>query len=210
MSRLFKNVSSFLVAISVFIVGSCAEARRMPELGYTLGVCAVTYSITEEQTSVKGVHINDKMEKVNKLLGVPDDVYKYGDRKRYKYGNLIIEYLDGYVYRMYLGQGLSTFDGVRIGMPESALYNVYGVADVVHIDKYITPKLPLKLQEAEGKFIIPDRLKNGDTQKDWERKIKMWERFNKTVYEYRVHERLWMSFTVVSGIINDIEVHWSE
>ena len=142
---------------------------------------------------MNGIKGGDSLQKVRAILGEPTSVSK-NKMLTYYYRGLTIKFVDfggsgkTVVYDMEgTKQGeVSTLDGVKPGMPESALSEIYGTADVVRVEKVVAPKLSGEQNEKYRK------------------------RLDKTIYTYYANPCLTMSFTVKEGIISSINIHLTD
>ncbi len=111
-------------------------------------VCSA--AIPQSQLVLGGVEYGASISDVEKNLGQPEKSKTKTDKKhhaenyhgekiKYKYGDLEIEFVNGKVYEIEV-EDLSdakTAAGIGIGADVSALEKAYGKADFIHEDKYI-------------------------------------------------------------------------
>lgn len=197
-----RYFSQSVSAIALGLMLMCAEetpifAQRQPVFTNDFGGTRISCSVYREQVALDGVYAGESLEEVRQALGAPRYINRTKGPLKYNYsGGLSISFADfsgngNYtVVHIEASQsregGMSTPDGVRVGMPETVLSDVYGTADAVWSTKYISPKLPYSDDE------------------------KNQLRYNKTTYVYHCNEGLYMSFVVQRGIITKIIIHQSE
>ena len=175
----------------------CVDAQqRVPTFTYNLGGMPISCSIYRNQASLNGIHVGDSVETVCEKMGQASFVAKRGGILEYTYkDDFKISFAsfgtnESYVvFQMKTGWNsltAATMDGVKVGMPETVLTQIYGVADNIDIRQSKAPKLSLEQNE------------------------KYQKRLDKTVYTYNSDECLSMSFIVKNGIIDGIEIYQSE
>ena len=181
-----------LICISLIAVTSFTDANRKPEITTSLGGLPISCSIYSDQASLAGIHTDDPLNRVISTLGNPlrivthDESYmtyfyrgleiglkKWGPDVPYTVVDMVASYGD----KMY------TLDGICIGMSEKSLQDVYGMADVVCVEKTYSPKL--------------SKQQNEQIQK----------RINRKTYTYHAHTLLSMMFSVNNGTISEIRIH---
>lgn len=170
-----------------------AMAAREPVFTSNLGGTPISCSVYAEQVAIDGVHTGNTAGYITKKLGMPDSTYRDRGIIKYYYKGLDISLADFSGNDIYTAFDLETSsaehytpDGVGVGMDETVLSNVYGTADSIWTETYMSPKL----------------------SDDVNRKNQI--RFNETVYTYNVNEGLSMSFIVKQGLISKISIHQAE
>lgn len=192
-AKKFLTISLF-VGMATFgcLATSSVAFAREPVIMGNLGGIPISCSIYANQVAVNGVHPNDNINTVNRVLGQPWSSTKYGGGVRNYYGGILVTFIPidpgnptalDIVAR---GKGEKTPDGVAIGMPAAVLSDVYGTADSVVTERHVASKLDAVKQEQHAK------------------------RLDKTIYEYNANESLTMSFVVRNNVIEEIHIHQSE
>ena len=186
--RIF-HLLAFLVCF--FVIGTSADAaKRTPET-ISFGDMTVSCSVYNDQVSIGGIKCGYDMQAITDALGNPSPFYtKNGDI--WHYDGLSIKFVDydgnGHPVACDItatGEKYATPDGVKVGMPESVLTEIYGEADVVHTEKFTAPKL----SHEQNKF---------------------YRERSSTVYTYHAAPLLALSFVVREGIISEINVHQAD
>ena len=173
-------------------VGGTALARE-PEIMSNLGAITISCSIYPSQAGVAGVRTGISQSQVEEVLGAPQSV-KYGrGTMEYSYPSrtlLLVHFSPEMPYVLTdiktSNREDATVDGVRPGMAETVLNDVYGQADAVWTKKYESPKIPEE-----------DNQKNHD-------------RLDETIYEYHANKTTTLAFKVRQGVIREIHVHQAE
>ena len=173
-------------------VGGTALARE-PEIMSNLGNITISCSIYPGQAGVAGVRTGISQSQVEEVLGAPQSV-KYGrGTMEYSYPSRTLLLVHFSPERPYVLTDIktsnredATVDGVRPGMAETVLNDVYGQADSVWTKEYESPKIPEE-----------------DNQKNH-------ARLDETVYEYHANKTTTLAFKVRQGVIREIHVHQAE
>ena len=121
-------------------VGGTALARE-PEIMSNLGAITISCSIYPNQAGVAGVRTGISQSQVEEVLGAPRSV-KYGrGTMEYSYPSrtlLLVHFSPEMPYLLMdiktTNREDATVDGVRPGMAETVLNDVYGQADAVSLD----------------------------------------------------------------------------
>ena len=127
--------------------------HRVPTFTYNLGGMPISCSVYRNQISLNGIHAEDSLEKVRNILGIASFVSKKGGILEYDYKDNLQVYFADYegngsyvVFHIKAGREstAATIDGVKVGMPETVLSQVYGTADNIDIRQSKAPKLSLE------------------------------------------------------------------
>ena len=195
-----KNFGTYLVRLFTLLCVyalcfPCSDvwANRKPEFTQNLGGMPISCSIYRDQASLNGIKCGDSVQKVTEILGKPMNIIN-NKMLTYLYKGLTIKFLafgksgEATVWDMEATKAgdVSTMNGVKPGMSENALLEVYGTADVVHVEKTTAPKLSEEQNEKYRK------------------------RADKTVYTYYANPCLTLSFIVKEGVISSIQVHQAD
>lgn len=179
-----------IVGGSLFWVPTAASAQVRYMMNF--GGVPISCSIEEDQAVIRGIHGNDPIEKVVSLLGKPISASKDRTYVSYLYPGMSIKFWNIGTDNKYrvcslnvYSEGYYTPDGVGVGMPASALSEIYGTADVVYTEKSVAPKLSAEQQAKYAKL-------------------------GKTIYTYNVSAGLALQFEVRNEKISSIKIITSD
>lgn len=186
-------IGSWIVLLLMAGNNTAAFANRAPVITSNLGGTKISCSIYEDQATVAGVRPGFSETQVRKILGAPGSVHYLNSTLDFFYPSRTIRLVDFGGDGSYVlvdinttNKNDATLDGVRVGMPETVLNEIYGEADAVWKTTYESPKLTSEVNQ------------------------KNHARFDENVYQYNANETIKMSFKVQKGIIKEIHIHQSE